>query len=224
MSTAGLYKVRLGRMHEVMAGYVERGEVPGLVTLVSRRGEVHVDVIGTQAIGESPPMRRDTIFRISSMTKPITAVATMILVEECKIRLDEPVDALLPELAERQVLQRLDGPLDDTVPAKRPITVRDLLTFRMGFGQMMAPPDAYPILSAASEQQIGMGPPSPSQMPAPDEWMRRLGRLPLMHQPGEQWMYNTGSDVLGVLIARASGQPPVLMLRADCSLFTLFTK
>src|SRR5438445_6901652 len=201
MSTAGLSKARLGRMHEVMAGCVERGEVPGLVTLVSRRGEVHVDEIGTQAFGESPPMRRDTIFRISSMTKPIIAVATMILVEECKVRLDEPVDRWLPELADRQVLKRLDGPLDDMVPAKRPITVRDLLTFRMGFGMMMAPPDAYPILKAANEQQIGMGPPSPSTLPAPDEWMRRLGQLPLMHQPGERWMYNTGSDVLGVLIA-----------------------
>jgi CubicO group peptidase (beta-lactamase class C family) len=213
MSTAGLSKVRLGRMHDVMAGYVERGEVPGLVTLVSRRGEVHVDAIGMKAVGDSDPIRRDTIFRISSMTKPITAVATMILVEECKVRLDEPVDRWLPELAERKVLKRLDGPLDDTVPANRPITVRDLLTFRMGFGQMMAPPDAYPILKAASEQQIGMGPPSPSTLPAPDEWMRRLGRLPLMHQPGEQWMYNTGSDVLGVLIARASGQPLETFLR-----------
>ncbi len=213
MSTAGLSQARLGRMHDVMVGYVERGEVPGLVTLVSRRGEVHLNVIGRQAIGESPPMQRDTIFRISSMTKPITAAATMILVEECKLRLDEPVNALLPELAERKVLKRLDGPLDDTVPAKRPITVRDLLTFRMGFGQMLAPPDAYPILSVANEQQIGMGPPSPSTMPAPDEWMRRLGQLPLMHQPGEQWMYNTGSDVLGVLIARASGQPLETYLR-----------
>jgi len=110
-------------------------------------------------------------------------------------------------------LKRLDGPLDETIPAKRPITVRDLLTFRMGFGQMMAPPDAYPILKAANEQQIGMGPPNPSQVPAPDEWMRRLGRLPLMHQPGGQWMYNTGSDVLGVLIARASGQPLEMFLR-----------
>ncbi|HET8852439.1 MAG TPA: serine hydrolase domain-containing protein [Ktedonobacteraceae bacterium] len=137
MSTAGLSKARLARMHDVMAGYVERGEVPGLVTLVSRRGEVHVDVIGTQAFADPAPMRRDTIFRISSMTKPITAAATMILVEECKLRLDEPVDALLPELAERQVLKRLDGPLDETVPLKRPITVRDLLTFRMGFGQML---------------------------------------------------------------------------------------
>jgi CubicO group peptidase (beta-lactamase class C family) len=213
MSTGGLSKARLGRMHEVMAGYVERGEVPGLVTLVSRRGEVHVDVIGMKAVEGLDPIRRDTIFRISSMTKPITAAATMILVEECQLRLDEPVDALLPELAERQVLKRLDGPLDETVPAKRPITVRDLLTFRMGFGQMMAPPDAYPILKAASEQQIGMGPPSPSTLPAPDEWMRRLGRLPLMHQPGEMWMYNTGSDVLGVLIARASGQPLEAFLR-----------
>jgi CubicO group peptidase (beta-lactamase class C family) len=130
----------------------------------------------------------------------------MILVEECKVRLDEPVDRWLPELAERKVLKRLDGPLDDTVPANRPVTTRDLLTFRMGFGQMMAPLDAYPILKAANEQQIGMGPPNPSTLPAPDEWMRRLGRLPLMHQPGEHWLYNTGSDVLGVLIARASGQ------------------
>ena len=213
MSAGGLSRARLARLHEVMAGYVARGEVPGLVTLVSRRSEVHVDVIGTQAIGDSAPMRRDTIFRISSMTKPITAAATMLLVEECKLRLDEPVDALLPELAERRVLKRLDGPLDDTEPAKRAITVRDLLTFRMGFGQMMAPPDAYPILSAANEQQIGLGPPNPSAMPAPDEWMRRLGRLPLMHQPGERWMYNTGSDVLGVLLARASGQPLETFLR-----------
>ena len=207
MSIGGLSKERLARMHNVMAGYVERGDVPGLVTLVSRRGEVHVDAIGRKAIEGSDPIRRDTIFRISSMTKPITAVATMILVEECKVRLDDPVEHWLPELAERKVLKRIDGPLDETVPAHRPITVRDLLTFRMGFGQLVAPPDAYPILRAANEQQIGMGPPSPAEQPAPDEWMRRLGQLPLMHQPGEKWMYNTGSDVLGVLIARASGQP-----------------
>src|SRR5438034_10557031 len=106
MSISGLSKARLSRMHEVMAGYVERGDVPGLVTLVSQRGEVHVDAIGTQAIGDSPPMRRDTSFRISSMTKPITAAATMILAEECKARLDEPVDRLLPGVAEPQVLRR----------------------------------------------------------------------------------------------------------------------
>jgi CubicO group peptidase (beta-lactamase class C family) len=212
-STGGLSTARLARMHDVMVRYVERGDVPGLVTLVSRRGEVHVDAIGTQAFGDSTPMRHDTIFRISSMTKPITAAATMILVEECKLGLDDPVDRWLPELADRQVLKRVGGALADTVPARRPITVRDLLTFRMGFGQMLAPPDACPILKAANEQQIGMGPPNPSAMPAPDEWMRRLGSLPLMHQPGEKWMYNTGSDVLGVLMARASGQPFEAFLR-----------
>src|SRR6266436_1370054 len=169
--------------------------------------------LGTKALDGGDPVERDTILRIASMTKPITAAATMILVEECRLRLDDPVDRLLPELAGRKVLKRLDGPLGDNVPAHRPITVRDLLTFRMGFGQMMAPPDAYPTLRAANELQIGMGPPSPSMLPAPDEWMRRLGRLTLMHQTGEKWMYNTGSDVLGVLIARASGQPLETFLR-----------
>ncbi len=129
MSSGGLSAARLGRMHDVMAGYVERGEVPGLVTLVSRHGETHVDVIGAKAIGGSDPIQCDTIFRISSMTKPITAAATMILVEECKLRLDEPVDRLLPELAERRVLTRLDAQLDDTVPAQRSITLPDLLRF-----------------------------------------------------------------------------------------------
>jgi CubicO group peptidase (beta-lactamase class C family) len=134
MSTGVLSKARLGRMHDVMAGYIERGEVPGLITLVSRRGEVHVDTIGKKAIEDPSPMKHDTIFRISSMTKPITAVATMILVEECKLRLNDPVDRWLPELAERRVLKRIDGLLDDTVPANRPITVRDLLTFRRASG------------------------------------------------------------------------------------------
>ncbi len=207
MSIGGLSEARLRRMHDVLAGYVERDELPGIVTLVSRRGESFVDAIGSQAFGGDVPMRRDTIFRISSMTKPIIAVATLILIEECRLRLDDPVDGLLPELADRRVLQRLDGPLDETAPAGRAITVRDLLTFRWGFGQMMAEPDAYPILAAANEQQIGMGPPSPGTMPAPDEWIRRLGTLPLMYQPGERWMYNAGSDVLGVLIARVAGQP-----------------
>jgi CubicO group peptidase (beta-lactamase class C family) len=213
MSTGGLSQARLEHLHDVMAGYVERGEVPGLVTLVSRRGEVHVEAIGKQTVAGNEVVRRDTIFRIASLSKPITAAATMMLVEECKLRLDEPVDRLLPELANRQVLQRLAGPLDDTVPAQRPITVRDLLTFRLGFGQLMAPPDAYPILSAAHDLQLGMGPPSPAAMPAPDEWIRRLGTLPLMRQPGEQWLYNTGADVLSVLIARASGQPLETFLR-----------
>jgi len=213
MSASALSKARLDRMHDILAGYIDRGQIPGLVALVSRRGEVHLDALGTLTAGGKSPMQPDTIFRIASMTKPITAAAAMILIEECKLRLDEPVDRLLPELANRKVLKRLDGPLDDTVPAKRPISVRDLLTFRMGFGLMFAPPDAYPILKAANDLQIGMGPPAPATTPAPDEWIRRLGTLPLMHQPGKKWMYNTGSDVLAVLIRRASGQPFESFLR-----------
>jgi CubicO group peptidase (beta-lactamase class C family) len=212
MSAGGLSEARLGRLHDVMAGYVERAEIPGMVTLVSRRGSVHVDALGSTAIG-GEPVRRDTIFRIASMTKAITAAAAMILVEECKLRLDEPVDRLLPELANRKVLKNLDGQLDDTVPAVRAITVRDLLTFRMGFGMIMGAPDRYPILHAIDELQLGLGPPSPDTTPAPDEWIRRLGTLPLMHQPGERWMYNTGSEVLGVLIARACDQPFDTFLR-----------
>ena len=191
-------------MRKVLGGYVERGEVAGLVTLVSRRGETYVETIGLQSRERREPMRRDTIFRIASMTKPITAVAAMILVEECRLRLDEPVDRLLPELANRRVLKRIDGPLEETEPARRSITLRDLLLFRMGFGMVMAPPDTYPIQRAVTALEImGLKPRPPHQ---PDEWMRRLGTLPLMHQPGERWMYHTGSDVLGVLIARAAGQ------------------
>jgi CubicO group peptidase (beta-lactamase class C family) len=212
MMSGGLSKARLARMRGVLAGHVERGAVPGLVALVSRRGEIHVETIGAMALGGAP-MRRDSIFRIASMTKPVTAAAAMILVEECKLRLDEPVDRLLPELAGRKVLKRLDGPLDDTEPARRPITLRDLLTFRLGLGIVMAPPGTYAIQKAMSDLQLGQGPPAPATPPAPDEWVRRLGTLPLIHQPGEKWMYHTGSDVLGVLIARAAGQPFDTFLR-----------
>ncbi len=213
MTAGGFSQSRLDRMHDVMAGYVKRGDVPGLVFLICRRGEVHVGAIGTMAIGGRDPMRRDTIFRIASVSKPVVAVASLILVEECKLRLDEPVDRLLPELADRRVLKQIDGPIDETVPANRPITLRDLLTFRMGFGSIMVPPGTYPIQRAAAEGRIRMGPPLPQEQPAPDEWIRRLGKLPLMYQPGERWLYDTGSDVLSVLVARAAGQPLDAFLR-----------
>ena len=203
MSTAGLSKARLGRMHEVMAGHVRRGYVPGLVTLIDRRGETHVDAIGVKATDGSEPIRRDTVFRIASMTKPITAAAAMVLVEECKLRLDEPLDRLLPEMAERKILTRLDGPLDDTVPANRPITVRDLLAMRMGLGLIMESSDDDPIQQAMDEAGIAPGPNPPAL--APDDLMERFGSLPLMHQPGERWLYHSNFDVLGVLIARAAG-------------------
>lgn len=211
MTPGGFSKERRARMHRTLAGHVERGALPGLVALIDRKGETHVEAIGTMAMGGSAPMQRDTLFRIASMTKPIIAVATMILVEECRLRLHDPVDNLLPELANRRVLKSLESPLDDTVPASRPITVRDLLTFRMGFGMIMAPPGTYPIQTAVAEAGLAPGPTAADL--TPDQWMARLGALPLMHQPGESWRYHTGSDVLGVLIARATGQPLETFLR-----------
>ena len=201
-SVGGLSKARLGRMRDIMAGHVECGSMPGLVTLVSRHGEVHVDVIGNMAFGGAP-MRRDSIFRITSMTKPVTAAAAMMLIEECKLRLDDPVDPWLPELADRKVLRAIDGALDDTMPARRAITLRDLLTFRLGLGMIMAFPDRHPVQKAIAEAGFAPGPVFPSF--APDELMRRYGTLPLVYQPGERWLYNSGTEILSVLIARAAG-------------------
>ena len=164
-------------MHDVMAGYVERGEVPGLVTLVSRRGEAHVDAIGAMAMSERDTMKRDTIFRIASMTKPVIAAATMILVEEGKLKLDEPVDRLLPELANRRVLRSIDSPIDDTVPANRPISVRDLLTFLLGFG-LVTTPGAHPIQAKLDELGLAPGPPKPSADPRPTSGCAALGHCP----------------------------------------------
>jgi len=205
----------LDRLHEAMAARVAKGELPGMVTLVGRGEDVHVDAIGTMAFGSDEPMRRDTIFRITSMTKPILALATMTLVEDGALALDEPVDRLLPELADRKVLRRIDGPLDDTVPARRPITVDDLLTFRMGHGLIVEPTfdPPYPIIDAARDLQLVMGPPDPRTPHDPDEWMKRFATLPLMYQPGERWQYNTGSLVLSVLVARAARQPLADFLR-----------
>jgi len=206
MSGSGLSKSRLARMRDVMAGYVERREVPGLVLGVYRRGERLIEPIGAAGL-DGTPIRDDTIFRLSSLTKPVTAAATMILVEECKLRLDEPVDRLLPELADRVVLRSPDGPLDETVPASRAVTVRDLLTFTWGLGMVVAPPGTLPIQQVMDDLGLNPAAPRPEGPPPPDEWLRNLSTLPLLHQPGTGWMYHTGSDVLGVLIARAAGQP-----------------
>jgi len=195
------------KLRAAMAGFVARGDIPGIVTLVARGDEVLVDAVGTTTIGGNQPMRRDTIFRIASLTKPIAAAATMLLVDDGALRLDDAVERWLPELANRRVLKRIDAQLDDTVPARRAITVRDLLTSCLGFGSVMAMPDSYPIQRPIRDGHLGGdGPPHPSQYPGPDELMRRLSLLPLMCQPGERWLYNTSCDLMGVLVARASGR------------------
>jgi CubicO group peptidase (beta-lactamase class C family) len=199
----------LDGLRAVAARHVASGYVPGLVALVASGGQTHVEAHGTLSVGGAP-VARDSLFRIASITKPITGAATMALVEAGLVGLDEPVDRLLPELAGRRVLRDLAGPLDDTVPARRPITTRDLLTFTFGFGsvvEMFMSSAPLPIVVASDEARLcTLGPPDPSIQPDPDTWIAGIGALPLMAQPGERWMYNTGASVLGVLASRAAGQ------------------
>jgi CubicO group peptidase (beta-lactamase class C family) len=213
--TGGSWRAGLARLHDAMAARVARRELVGIVYAVEHRGRLHVDTIGSLSLDGHEPMRRGTPFRIASMTKPIIAAATMMLVEDGRLALDEPVDRLLPELADRRVLTRIDGPLDQTVPAVRPITVEDLLTFRMGHGIIFEPAfqPPYPIITAANELRLAMDVPDPRTPHNPDEWLRRFGTLPLMGQPGQRWQYNTGALVLGVLVARAAREPLETFLR-----------
>lgn len=202
-------------LHDAMAARVSRGEFPGIVTLVARGDEVTVDAIGVTRFGGDVPMRRDTPFRITSMTKPIIAAVTMMLIEDGVLDLAEPVQRLLPELADRRVLTSYDAPLERTVPADRPITVADLLTFQLGSG-LITDPDfdpPVPVVRRAEELGLALGKPEPRTAHDVDEWMRRFGTLPLIYQPGERWNYNTGSHLLGVLLARATGRPLCDVLR-----------
>jgi CubicO group peptidase (beta-lactamase class C family) len=197
-------------LHDAAQRQVGDDRAPGLVALAAHGDQVQVEALGTLAIGGAP-VTRDSIFRIASITKPITAAAVLALAAEGLLHLDEPVDRLLPELAGRRVLRRMDGPLEDTVPATRAITVRDLLTFTFGFGMtmdMLRAARSWPVVAAAGRARLAtLGPPDPDVQPDPDTWIAALGELPLLAQPGERWFYNTGASVLGVLAARAAGRP-----------------
>lgn len=211
-SVPGLAEVRA-----VAEQHVGDDRVPGLVALVASGADVHVEALGCLTIGGAP-VERDSVFRIASTTKPITAAATLVLVDEGLLALDEPVDLLLPELAGRRVLRRMDGPLADTVPAERAITTRDLLTFTFGFGmaaEMFAAAQPWPVVQAVEALRLStLGPPDPAVPPDPDTWIAGLGSLPLLAQPGERWLYNTGAHVLSVLNARAAGMPFPEVLRS----------
>jgi CubicO group peptidase (beta-lactamase class C family) len=210
VNEATLSEQRLSAVAEILEAAVSRGEVPGVVAGLAVGEERHVASAGAMALGAAP-MRRDTLFRISSITKPMTAAVVLSMVGDGLLALEEPVDALLPELADRRVLSRPDAPLSETTAARRPITVRDLLTFTWGFGMqgaMFMAAEPWPIFTAAMERDLAtFGPPQPETTPAPDEWMARLGELPLLAQPGERWLYQSGSQVLGVLAARAARAP-----------------
>jgi CubicO group peptidase (beta-lactamase class C family) len=190
--------------------HVESGEVAGLVAIVGRGTDVEVTVLGNQAVGGAP-MRDDSLFRIASAGKPITAAAVLTLVADSFLRLHDPIGDYLPELASPRVLRQLSGPLDDTVPAVRPITVDDLLRSTNGHG---FPSDFSAPVVARLFDELHQGPPQPQLVAPPDEWMATLATVPLLHQPGDGFTYNTAFDILGVLVARVSGRPFAEYLRA----------
>lgn len=208
MANDGLSRSRLSRLRDIMGAHVAARRLPGAVWLYARHGELHVETLGRFELDGGREMARDTLFRLASMTKPIVALAALTLIEECTLRLDDAVTRWLPELADRRVLRASDGPLDDTVPARRDITVRDLLAQRMGLGHPWGLSRQAPILRAEAELGLGtLGPWPGDPTLSTDEWLRRLGTLPLLRQPGEAWLYDTPSEVLGVLLARVTGRP-----------------
>ena len=176
---------------------VDKGDAVGVVTLLYRHGEVaQVNAVGFQDQAAKAPMRRDTIFRIASMTKPIVSVAVLLLIEDGKLTLTTPVDRFLPELANPKLLRNPGDLLDSAGPSPRGITVLDLLTHRSG----IVTPDTAPgplvdaIKQADADRENGF-----------DAWIKRVGALPLAYEPGTRFNYGNSFDVLGILIARASG-------------------
>jgi CubicO group peptidase (beta-lactamase class C family) len=189
-------------LHATLQAYVDDGSVPGAVGLVASGDRTEVAAVGSVAV-DGPPMASDSIFRFASITKPITAAAVMILVEDGRVALDDPVGRWLPELAAPKVVRTPASPVDDVVPAIRPISVFDLLSSQAGYG--FASDFTLPAVQRLwSVQKDGR---EPQGFPAPDVWMAELARVPMLYQPGEAWLYDTCSTLQGVLITRVCGQP-----------------
>src|SRR5215831_5535778 len=194
----------MSKLRDILQAYVSNGSAPGAVGLVARGDRAEVAAAGSAGVDGTSPMARDSIFRVASITKPITASAVMMLVDDGRIALEEPAGQWLPELASPAVVRTPASPADDVVPAVRAITVADLLTFRAGYG---FPSDfSLPVVGLLFSK-LKQGPPQPQAVAAPDEWMAALSRIPLLYQPGQAWLYETCSDIQGVLIARVSGRP-----------------
>ncbi|KAB2590971.1 serine hydrolase domain-containing protein [Streptomyces arboris] len=191
-------------LQELLDSHITRGSAPGAVALVARGDRVEVAAAGSATLAGTTPMRRDSVFRIASITKPIVAAAAMTLVEDGLIAPADPVAAWLPELSSPLVVRTPQSPVDDVVSAVRPITLLDLLTSRAGYG---FPSDFTLPALAPLFAELKQGPPQPQAVPGPDAWMAALSRIPLLHQPGDGWLYNTCSDILGVLISRVADQP-----------------
>ena len=191
----------MAELSDILGRHVRNGALPGAVGLVVRGDRAEVVAVGSASVGGAP-MTRESIFRIASITKPITAASLMMLVEDGRIALNDPVDEWLPELAKPSVVRTPASEVNDVVPAARPITVFDLLTSRAGYG--FASDFTLPAVQRLfSVQKDGR---EVQSFPAPDVWMAELAKIPLLYQPGEGWLYDTCSTVQGVLIARVSGQ------------------
>ena len=192
---------RFARIDELFERNIAAGVISGAVALVERHGEiVYEHASGWRDIEAAHPMRRDTLFRIASMSKPVTVACAMTFVDEGKLRLDDPVDEWLPELANRPVLRKPTGPLDDTVPMERPITLRDLCTHRSGY--MSHGAMTFPL----GQAMAAVGGLFSDQLDA-DEFMMALGQIPLLDQPGARYTYGISHDILGVMLGRVAGQP-----------------
>jgi len=190
-------------LHTLLQHHVDSGAVPGAVGLVARGVDVEVVAAGSMALG-GDPMPPDAVFRIASLTKPVVSAAAMQLVDEGSLAPGDPISRWLPELAGPVVVRTPAGPVDDVVPAARPVTVEHVLTSRLGWG---FPADfelpAVRMLFEVVHPHVL----DPQLHPPAHEWLADLARVPMLHQPGEGWLYNTAYDVLGVLVERVTGRP-----------------
>jgi len=196
----GVDAAALAKIPPALQAVIDAGDLSGFVTLTWRKGEeLQFNALGHRNIESGAPMTRDTLFRIASMTKPITSVAALMLMEEGKLRLDDPITKWMPEFADMRVLKDAQGPVEDTYPAPRAITVEDLMTHRSGlaYGFTSIGPIAY-------AYQNALGDVLTNQM-GPDAWLAALAKLPLSYPPGERFHYSHATDVLGFLVGRVSG-------------------
>ncbi|MFE3255295.1 serine hydrolase domain-containing protein [Nocardia sp. NPDC059091] len=192
----------MSTLREVLQAHVEDGGVPGAVGLIARGDRVETAAVGLAHAGGTVPMAADSLFRWASITKPLTAAAVLMLVEDGVIGLHDPIAPWLPELTHPRVVRTPGSPLDEVVPAHRPITVFDLLTSRAGYGwasdfELPAVQALFPVQRDGRE---------PQSYPSMDEWLAELAALPMLAQPGTAWLYDTCSVLQGALVARASGR------------------
>ena len=199
---AGMSAEVLAQIPPSLQAVVDAGDLSGFVTLIWRKGEiVQLNTLGHRDVAAGKPMTRDTMFRIASMTKPITSVAALMLMEEGKLRLDDPITRWAPEFSNMKVLKSPTGPLDEVYDAPREITIDDLMTHRSGlaYGFTSIGPIAH-----AYEAALGSALANPN---TPDQWMAKLANLPLSFPPGERFHYSHATDVLGFLVGRIAGMP-----------------